>query len=191
MSWHQQEPKLSLQFIHNSNVGLDDQIIDVGGGTSLLVDYLIQSGYQNISVLDLSEHALAKSKERLGDISQNINWYATDITEFKPTQHFSLWHDRAVFHFLTSESDRKHYLQVLNQSLRPGGQLIIATFSIGGPEKCSGLDVVQYDAAKLGTELGEDFALIEEADEMHLTPLNIEQKFTYFRFSRKPHTIES
>lgn len=189
VSWYQQEPSLSLQLIQNSGLAFDEPLIDVGGGASVLVDYLLKSGYLDISVLDISENALANTKARLGDTSREINWYTTDITQFEAPHQYSLWHDRAVFHFLTAEPDRKRYIQVLNASLRPGGHLIIAAFAIGGPEKCSGLDVVQYDASKLGAELGKDFELVEETGELHITPSNNEQKFMYFRFSRKQHTI--
>lgn len=189
VSWFQQKPSLSLQLIQNTQLQLDEPIIDVGGGASLLVDSLIGTGYLNISVLDISKNALACARKRLGEAAMKVKWYASDVTEFKPPNQFSLWHDRAVFHFLTAESDRQQYIKVLNQSLVPGGQLVIAAFAIGGPEKCSGLDTVQYDADKLGTALGKGYELIEEVDELHLTPSNVEQKFMYFRFIRKQLTI--
>lgn len=189
LSWYQKEPTQSLQLIKNAQIALDEPVIDVGGGASVLVDYLIRSGYLNISVLDISGNALASTRKRLGEAANKVKWYVSDITEFEAPHQYSLWHDRAVFHFLTAESDRQRYIKVLNQSLRPGGQLVIAAFAIGGPEKCSGLDIVQYDASKLSAELGKDFELIEETGESHLTPSNVEQKFMYFRFTRKRHTI--
>ncbi len=182
VSWHQQEPFLSLQFIQNTGLRLDEPIIDVGGGASLLVDYLLSSGYLDIGVLDISEHALANTKTRLGEATRKINWYAIDITKFKPPRQYALWHDRAVFHFLTAEPEREQYIQVLNQSLRTGGHLIIAAFATGGPQKCSGLDIVQYNKSRISAELGQGFDLVEEADELHITPTNVEQKFSYFRF---------
>lgn len=189
VSWYQQEPTQSLRFIQNTQLNYDEPIIDIGGGASVLVDYLIKQGFANIAVLDISGNALASAQKRLGDDAKKVEWFESDITEFKAPHQFSLWHDRAVFHFLTEESDRKRYIQVLNQSLRSGGDLVIAAFALGGPEKCSGLDVVQYDASKLGVELGKDFELVEETGELHLTPSNIEQAFTYYRFTRKQHTI--
>lgn len=185
VSWYQKEPKLSLELIRRTGVSDDESIIDVGGGVSVLVDFLCQDGFTNLSVLDISANALADAKKRLGDLSKNIKWIESDITEFCPSHQFSLWHDRAVFHFLTEESDRKKYVNALSQALKEEGHLIIAAFSIGGPDKCSGLEIVQYDSAKLKAELGEYFELLEERNEIHMTPANKEQKFKYFRFVRK------
>ena len=182
VSWYQKEPELSLELIHRAGVCNDEAIIDVGGGASVLVDYLCKDGFTNLSVLDISGKALASAQKRLSDSRKSIEWIEADITEFSSTHQFSLWHDRAVFHFLTEESDRKKYVKVLKQALRPGGHLIIAAFAIGGPEKCSGLEIIQYDSKKLITELGEDFELLEERNEIHLTPAKKEQKFVYFRF---------
>jgi len=185
VSWYENEPALSMQLIRNSQVALDAPIIDIGGGASLLADCLCGEGYINISVLDISAKALAYVQDRLGDKASSIKWYVEDITRFDPSQQFSLWHDRAVFHFLTDKSDRDKYLKVLKRALVPNGQLIIAAFAIGGPTKCSGLEIVQYDAEKLMTELGEGFELVEQRNETHITPANKEQKFSYFRFIRK------
>lgn len=185
VSWYQKEPTLSLELIHRTGVLNDEAIIDVGGGASALVDYLSKEGFTNLSVLDISENALNNAKKRLGDSAERIEWFEADITEFKSPHQFSLWHDRAVFHFLTDKSDRKKYVKVLNQTLRPGGHLIIAAFAIGGLKKCSGLDIVQYDSMKLLAELGEDFELLEERVEVHITPANKKQEFVYFRFIKK------
>lgn len=187
VSWYQKEPTLSLELIHNTQIASDEAIIDVGGGASILVDCLYQEGFTNLAVLDISETALSCAKQRLGDCAHNIEWYESDITEFHAPHPFSLWHDRAVFHFLTDPSDRKRYLKALNQALRPGGHLIIAAFAIGGPDKCSGLEIVQYDTEKLTAELGEGFELVEEKNEVHITPANKEQKFTYYRFTKIPN----
>lgn len=184
VSWYQKEPKLSLDLILRTGVRKDEAIIDVGGGASLLADYLCEAGFTNLSVLDISESALAVAKKRLAKYEKTIEWYEADITEFTPHHRFSLWHDRAVFHFLTDKSDRKKYTTVLSQSLRPGGHLIIAAFAIGGPTKCSGLDIVQYDSSKLTSELGSEFILIDEMEEIHITPANKEQKFTYFHLMK-------
>lgn len=185
VSWYQESPDLSLELIRRSGVRNDEAIVDVGGGASVLVDVLCEEGFRNLSVLDISGIALAGAQQRLGDLAETIEWFESDITEFDPPHAFTLWHDRAVFHFLTDESDRRKYVNVLKRALRPGGHLIIAAFAIGGPEQCSGLQVVQYDSSRLKAELGEEFELVEERDEVHITPANKEQRFTYFRFVRK------
>jgi SAM-dependent methyltransferase len=184
VSWYQIKPALSLELIHSTLVARDELIIDVGGGVSVLVDHLCKEGFTNLAVLDISGNALASAKKRLGDLAKNIEWFEADITQFNAPHQFLLWHDRAVFHFLTDQSDRKSYIKALKHALRSGGHLIIAAFATGGPKKCSGLDIVQYDSEKLIAELGEDFELIEERNEVHITPSNKEQKFTYFRFFR-------
>lgn len=185
VSWYVKEPVMSLQLIRNAEVGPDAPIIDIGGGSSVLVDYLCNDGYTNITVLDISANALAYAHDRLADKAGNIEWFEQDITRFDPPHRFSLWHDRAVFHFLTDKSDRTKYVNVVKRALEPNGHLIIAAFAIGGPEKCSGLDIVQYDAKKLMTELGDAFELVEESSEVHTTPTDKAQKFAYFRFIRK------
>jgi len=185
VSWHQEEPKLSLQLINKTQVSHDAEIIDVGGGASTLVDYLCERSYNNLSVLDISEKATKSTQKRLGDKAKAIKWYTEDITAFNPTQQFSVWHDRAVFHFLTEKSDRIKYVNILKTALKAKGHLILASFAIGGATKCSGLDIVQYDANKLITELGDGFELIEEVTEIHITPANKEQKFNYFHFIKK------
>lgn len=184
VSWYQKEPSLSLGLIRKSGVRHDDAIIDVGGGASLLVDYLCEAGYTNLSVLDISGNALASSKKRLGGLAERIAWFEADITEFSPPHSFALWHDRAVFHFLTEKTDRAKYVTALKQGLEPGGHLVVAAFAIGGPEKCSGLTIEQYDAPKLLHELGEGFRLLEEQAELHMTPANKEQAFMYFHLVR-------
>jgi len=184
VSWYQKEPTLSLDLIHGTHVNSDEPIIDVGGGASVLVDCLCKEEFTNLAILDISENALLCAQKRLGDFAQSVEWYESDITQFEAPHQFSLWHDRAVFHFLTDKSDRNSYIKVLMKALRPGGHLIIAAFSIGGPEKCSGLDIVQYDAEKLTAELGEAFKLIEVRSEVHITPADKKQEFMYFHFIR-------
>ena len=185
VSWYQQSPSLSLELIHRAQIKYDAPIIDVGGGASTLVDCLCNEGYTNVAVLDISSKALAYAKSRLGDSAQTVEWYESDITQLKAPHQFALWHDRAVFHFLTDKEDRERYVQTLKQSLAVSGHLIIAAFAIGGPIKCSGLDVVQYDAKKMMAELGGEFSLVEERYELHYTPANKPQKYMYFRFVRK------
>jgi SAM-dependent methyltransferase len=186
VSWYQKKPVLSLELILGAQVANDESIIDVGGGASVLVDYLCKEGFTNLAVLDISKNALDSAKKRLGDLAKSIEWFEADITQFSAPHQFSLWHDRAVFHFLTDQSDRKSYVRVLKHALKAGSHLIIAAFAIGGPEKCSGLEIVQYNAEKLIAELGEGFELLEERNEVHVTPANKEQKFTYFYFIRVP-----
>jgi len=184
VSWYQKDPALSLQLIHNTQLALDAAMIDVGGGASTLVDRLCEEAYTNVAVLDVSSSALAHVKARLAEKAQTIEWFEEDVTCFSPPHRFSLWHDRAVFHFLTTKSDRDKYISVLKQALEPDGHLIIMAFAIDGPVKCSGLDIVQYDANKFSTELGRGFELLGTGYEVHLTPSGGEQKFAYFHFKR-------
>lgn len=184
VSWYQREPTLSLAFIAESGLALDEPIIDVGGGASLLVDSLCGLGYSQLSVLDISGQALRKSRERLGEMGSQVRWIESDITGFVPEVSYRLWHDRAVFHFLTQADERAAYVRALKQGLKPGGYLILAAFAIGGPTKCSGLDIVQYDADKLLAELGEGFELLQQAQEQHQTPAGKVQDFEYYWLRR-------
>lgn len=180
LSWYQERPERSLQLIRDSAIDKGDALIDVGGGASRLVDYLSGEGFTNLSVLDISGHALARAKSRLGRSAAAVQWIEADITEFRTQQRYGLWHDRAVFHFLTDPLDRQKYLDVLTRTLRPQGHLVIAAFAPDGPEKCSGLAVERYDAPRLMAVLGEDFQLLGQARELHVTPANKEQRFMYF-----------
>lgn len=184
VSWYQREPAVSLQLARDTGLPLDAPIIDVGGGASVLVDNLLAAGFSRLAVLDISARALTHARERLGPKAQQVEWIEADVTAFVPSHRFALWHDRAVFHFLTDAADRRRYVETLLRALEPGGHVVIATFAIGGPTKCSGLDIVQYDAARLGEELGAEFALRGEVHEAHVTPGGKEQKFTYFRWQR-------
>jgi len=186
VSWYQKEPTLSMCLIHNTGVAPDAAIIDVGGGASTLVDRLCANSYTNISVLDISANALDHARKRLAERGCDVNWHNQDVVNFDPPQQFSIWHDRAVFHFLTSKADRVKYVNAVKRTLAPGGHLILMAFAIGGPEKCSGLDIVQYDANKLMAELGEGFELLETGEEIHSTPVGGEQKFAYFHIVRQP-----
>lgn len=180
VSWYQTKPALSLELIKNSKINPSDAIIDIGGGASNLVDNLLTEGYDSITVLDISHEALQCSQERLGTSASRVHWIVQDITQFTPKIQYAIWHDRAVFHFLTAAEDRKKYVKSLINGLVPGSSLILAAFAIGGPTKCSGLDIVQYDAYKLQQELGSKFDLLSVRDEKHLTPSNSEQLFTYY-----------
>jgi SAM-dependent methyltransferase len=169
--------------IEQTGINKAGRIIDVGGGASTLVDDLLEEGYQNLSVLDISSVALASSQARLGDRANDVNWIEADITTAElPREHFDIWHDRAVFHFFTAEQDRSQYVQRAIQSLKIGGHLIVATFSLDGPPRCSGLDVIRYGVDTLQRELGEAFELVECTGEKHTTPLNTEQQFSYSWF---------
>ncbi len=184
VSWYQAEPTLSLSFIDRFGLAKDAAIIDVGGGASVLVDRLCERGFRRLAVLDISAQALDHAKARLGAKGENIEWFEADVTAFRAPHSYALWHDRAVFHFLTQAEDRKRYVEALRRTLEPGGGLIMATFATDGPLKCSGLDVVRYDAEKLTAELGAEFELLEQATELHITPANKTQRFRYFRFRR-------
>lgn len=182
VSWYQQEPTISLELIAMCSLSTADSIIDVGGGSATLCDYLLERGYQYLTVLDLSANALEHSKKRLGDKANLIEWQVEDVTNFFAPRQYDIWHDRAVFHFLTDEIDRKKYKDTLNASVKVGGHVIIAAFSIGGPTKCSGLNIVQYDETKLKNELGKNFTLVEQRTEEHMTPTGNAQLFGYFLF---------
>lgn len=183
VSWFQKKPTVSLKIIHHLS-NFNAKIIDIGGGTSTLVDYLLKLGYVNLAVLDISAKALEYDKKRLGDAARCIEWYETDLTEFTPPHVFDIWHDRAVFHFLTDNSSRQAYVKVLKKAIKALGHAVIATFAKDGPKKCSGLDIVQYDNDSIQRELGEEFKLLDTIKESHVTPLGKEQRFVYFVFQR-------
>jgi 2-polyprenyl-3-methyl-5-hydroxy-6-metoxy-1,4-benzoquinol methylase len=184
VSWFQQEPATSIEFIRHCGGGVDVPVIDIGGGESRLVDRLLDAGYSNVTVLDLSEHALRHTKERLGERAQAVNWIVADITRWKAPERYKLWHDRAVLHFLTKQADRDAYRRTLLDAVSPGGCVVISTFALDGPEKCSGLPVVRYSPQSLAAELGPELKLVETRDEGHLTPWGTVQRFQFSRFTR-------
>jgi SAM-dependent methyltransferase len=184
LSWFQAEPELSIKLIENAGLALADPVIDVGGGASVLADRLLKKGYRDISVLDISPDSLEKSRRRLGSQAKKVEWIGGDIRQFRPARQYALWHDRALFHFMMREADRRNYVKSLRNSLSTGGQVIIAAFAIGGPHQCSGLEIMQYDAAGLARELGPGFTLAEQLRETHITPSNAKQLFGYYRFRR-------
>lgn len=184
VSWYQQQPAASLELIAASGVGRDAGIIDVGGGASVLVDALLDQGYTGLAVLDVAHSALEAVRARLGDRAALVEWFEADVTRFEPTRRYALWHDRAVFHFLTDAGERAAYVRTLGKALQPGGTVIIATFAPDGPPKCSGLDVVRYDGRSLAAELGASYKLRESRREAHVTPGGMTQPFCYFRFER-------
>jgi 2-polyprenyl-3-methyl-5-hydroxy-6-metoxy-1,4-benzoquinol methylase len=163
----------------------DASVIDVGGGASTLVDDLVAAGYRNITVLDISEAALAVARARLRDSGAPVQWVHADITSVTlPEAAYDVWHDRAVFHFLTEQSDKDAYVRALERSLKPGGSAVVGTFALSGPPRCSGLDVVRYDAAGLQRALGPQFSLTAAAEQTHLTPDGAPQHFVVCRMQR-------
>ena len=184
-SWHQPDPVLSLALIEHAGLDQGASIIDVGGGASLLVDKLFQLGFRQLSVLDISGLALEKARARL-PADASVHWITADIREFSPATRYDLWHDRALFHFLTDASDRQWYLAALRAGLVSGGHFIVAAFALDGPPRCSGLEVVRYDTSTLGLELGTEFQLQEEMTETHVTPWGAKQQFVYFRYIYRP-----
>lgn len=186
VSWYQPHALRSLAWIAGTGVGLSGAVIDIGGGASTLVDDLLDAGYQHITVLDLSGAALQVAQERLGARANQVRWCEADITaDVFPAEIFDVWHDRAVFHFLTEAADRKAYVEQMQHALKPGGHIIMATFSLEGPTRCSGLPIVQYSAAKLQAELGAQFQLVEHAYEQHVTPSEAVQHFIYCHFIKR------
>ncbi len=183
-SWYQLRPALSLELINRAGVDPKAGAIDVGGGTSTLVDELLEQGFANLAVLDVAGPALELARARLDDRADEVQWIEADVTEFEPAQQWGLWHDRAVFHFLTDASNRKAYRRALEAGVAPGGFAVISAFSLEGPERCSGLDVVRYSPESLADELGAAFELVESRDEVHMTPTGAEQAFVYCLFRR-------
>ena len=183
VSWFQAEARISLGLIREAAAGPSDPIIDAGGGASRLIDGLVRAGYRELTVLDLSATAIAQSKKRLGQAASQVTWLEGDVLEFPlPAGHYGVWHDRAVFHFLTGAVERRRYTMQLRRALRPGGQVILATFSSDGPERCSGLPVMRYDIEDLDRELGSDFRRLSDLSEVHRTPSGAGQEFTYGRW---------
>lgn len=180
VSWFQEHARASLDLIQKTGLPLDGRIIDVGGGASTLVDDLLDHGYTDISVLDIAEHALAAARERLGKRSSGVRWLEGDITKIDlPESSYDLWHDRAVFHFLTDPTHRELYLQNVLHSVKKGGHIIVATFSLDGPKRCSGLEVMQYDPQSLHATFGDHFRLVDSRSEDHITPTGSLQNFIY------------
>lgn len=183
VSWTQEVPTTSLDFIHSFKLPKTAKIIDIGGGDSKLVDFLINEGFENVTVLDISAKALEKAKKRLGENAKKINWVVTDITEFEPDTTFDVWHDRATFHFLTTTEQVAKYMQTARKSVN--GFLTIGTFSENGPTKCSGLTIKQYTEDSLTTELTNGFEKIRCLTEDHVTPFQTTQNFLFCSFKRQ------
>lgn len=184
VSWTQEVPETSLGFIHSFNLPKNSAIIDVGGGESKFVDFLLDEGYSDITVLDISELALKKAQLRLGERASKVKWIVSDITEFKPLQKFDVWHDRATFHFLTSKDQIEKYIELAAQSVNPNGFMAIGTFSENGPTKCSGLDIKQYSESELERTLTYYFRKIHCITEDHITPFHTIQNFLFCSFKK-------
>lgn len=185
VSWFQDRPTNSLDMIRAANPDHDAAIIDIGGGASRLVDALLQDGYRDIAVLDLSANALDAAKKRIGAAASKVDWIVADATAWRPAKTYGVWHDRAAFHFLADPHDRAAYVERLRAAIAPGGHIIIATFAPDGPETCSGLPVQRHDSASLAAELGPEFELVEARSEIHHTPWNSTQAFQFSRFRRR------
>ena len=177
VSWTQETPKTSLNFIHSFGLDKKSKIIDIGGGDSKLVDFLIEEGFENITILDISQKAIEKAQLRLGSKAKKVNWIVSDITQFSPTTQYDIWHDRAAFHFLTSEVDINKYVEIVKNSVSK--YIIIGTFSENGPQKCSGLEIKQYSQETLIKLFQKDFQVIECFTEDHTTPFDTKQNFIY------------
>ena len=183
VSWYQEHPSKSLELIRSTGIGREATLIDVGGGASTLVDHLLADGFGRVTVLDISPEALQKAKSRLGPRADVVTWLEGDVTQVILPYHFyDVWHDRAVFHFLTSPDDRQRYLRTLSDAVKPGGHVIIATFALEGPPRCSGLEVVRYSSESLSAEFGPAFRLVESVAETHHTPFSTDQRFIYCLF---------
>jgi Methylase involved in ubiquinone/menaquinone biosynthesis len=180
VSWFQEHLELSLELIKRTGVDKAGQIIDVGGGTSTLVDDLLADGFRAVTVLDISAAAVQVAQKRLGSRADSVTWLESDIRQVHLPDHFyDIWHDRAVFHFLTDFPDRQLYLDTVKHSVKPGGHMIIATFAVDGPNRCSGLEVIRYSVDSLHDQFKNDFELVDSTNETHKTPFGTEQKFIY------------
>jgi SAM-dependent methyltransferase len=180
--WAQEIPKTSIEFIQTFNLDKSAKIIDIGGGDSNLVDFLLAQGFENVTVLDISKAALKRAQKRLGKNAEKVNWIESDILDFKPSENFDVWHDRAAFHFLTSKEQIESYISIAKESV--SGYLAIGTFSENGPKKCSGLDIKQYSEDELTEVMRNGFEKLKCINENHKTPFDTIQNFTFCSFRR-------
>jgi 2-polyprenyl-3-methyl-5-hydroxy-6-metoxy-1,4-benzoquinol methylase len=185
LTWFQPEAKVSVDLIDKLDLSKESSILDVGGGASTLIDSLIEKEFKKITVLDLSENALKQSQKRIGEKTSYISWCVGDVIDFKFNKKFDLWHDRAVFHFLTQESEQEKYISNLEASTKRGSHFIISTFAEDGPLKCSGLEIVRYSKDNLVDKFSAHFECIEFKKETHTSPTGMEQKFNYWVFRKK------
>ncbi len=185
VGWYQTHPIMSLNLIESTGVQKTGSLIDVGGGDSILVDHLLDQGFEHVTVLDISSAALERAKARVGDRASLVTWVEGDVTGFRSSETYDVWHDRAVFHFLTDAEDRTRYIEAMDSVVGAQGHVIIATFGPDAPPTCSGLPVVRYDPRSLATELGNGFELVESLEQLHRTPGGKIQPFIYCRFTRQ------
>jgi SAM-dependent methyltransferase len=185
VSWFQPYPKTSMGFVELFNLSLNANIIDIGGGDSHFVDALLDKGYKNIYVLDISANAIERAKQRLGASASKVHWIVSDITEFEPPVQFDFWHDRAAFHFLTTEINIYKYVSIAEDAIKKEGYLILGTFSENGPTKCSGLEIRQYSEESMSARFEIAFDRIKCKTEDHTTPFNTIQNFLFCSFKRK------
>ena len=184
VSWYQQYPKTSMEFLDYFNLPLSASIIDIGAGDSFFVDALLEKGYSNIYVLDISSNAIERAKKRLGKNASKIHWIVSDVTEFKPMVQFDFWHDRAAFHFLTSPENILKYISITREAIKNDGYLVLGTFSENGPVKCSGLEIQHYSEASMSDKFEPAFHKIRCVTEDHITPFNTSQNFLFCSFKR-------
>ncbi len=185
VSWYQSKPVTSLKFISELDLKKDAKIIDIGAGESYLADYLLADGFSDLTILDISEEALDHTRLRFGKKAENLKWITADISKFIPEEKYDLWHDRAAFHFLTEETQIQNYLKTLENSINPGGFVIMGTFSEKGPIKCSGLEIRQYSIAEISDLLAENFQKLHCENIDHITPSGAVQNFTFCSFQKK------
>lgn len=185
VSWFQPYPKTSMEFVDLFNLPQDANIIDIGGGDSHFVDALLEKGFQNVWVLDISANAIERAKKRLGKKACKVHWIVSDVTNFEPQVQFDLWHDRAAFHFLTSENSIYKYIDIAEHAIKKNGHLILGTFSENGPKKCSGLEIKQYSEAAMSARFEIGFNRIKCITEDHPTPFNTIQNFLFCSFRKK------
>lgn len=184
VSWYQPTPEATLKFIKELNIPLTASIIDIGGGDSFLIDNLLELGYENLTVLDISKKAIERAKTRLRDKSRSVKWIEADASAFNPTQTYDLWHDRAAFHFLTQSDEIENYIRSAKKGIKKSGNLIIGTFATDGPKKCSGIEISQYSESTLVNKFNESFKKIKCRKIQHLTPFNTYQNFVFCSFQK-------
>lgn len=184
VSWYQPKPETSINFFIANNIPKDAKIIDIGGGDSYLIDNLIEMGYQNLFLLDISANAIERIKNRLGAKAENVTFIVSDIVDFQPETTFDVWHDRASFHFLTNENEITIYKELVSNAIASKGFLFLGTFSENGPLKCSGLEITQYSEAKFEIIFGSDFEKVKCFEENHQTPFDTTQNFIFCEFKK-------
>jgi len=184
VSWYQDTPATSLDFVRKVRLPRSVSIIDVGGGESYLVDYLLEQGYKNITVLDISDAAIRHARQRVGEQAKLVRWIVTDIVNFEPEEKYDFWHDRATFHFLTHDDEIQRYKEIVSTSIKPKGHMVIGTFSDLGPQRCSGLEIHQYSEELMESQFADSFRKVECKRVDHVTPYNTIQNFLFCLFRK-------